>query len=87
MTGCYSGAARERQGERPRRCICLDQEATARLNRVPAGFMRDTTREEIEKVARDKGGATIDLAICEEGIGHARNTMNEVIAGYVRTKK
>ncbi len=63
------------------------QEATARLNRVPAGFMRDMTREEVEKVAREKGITTIDLAICEEGIGQARNTMNEVIAGYIKQKK
>ena len=62
-------------------------EATTRLNRVPAGFMRDMTREEIEKVAAQKGVTTIDLAVCEEGIGHARETMNEVIAGYVSSKK
>jgi nucleotide-binding universal stress UspA family protein len=62
-------------------------EALARLNRVPAGFMRDMTREEVEKVAREKGAATIDLAICEEGVGHARETMNEVIAGYVSKNK
>ena len=27
------------------------EDATARLNRVPAGFMRDMTREEVERVA------------------------------------
>ncbi|OLB07341.1 MAG: hypothetical protein AUH14_03730 [Candidatus Rokubacteria bacterium 13_2_20CM_69_15_1] len=62
-------------------------EATARLDRVPAGFMRDMTREEVERVATEKGATTVDLAICEEGIGHARQTMNEVIAGYVSNKK
>src|SRR5512132_2616534 len=62
-------------------------DARARLDRVPAGFMRDMTREEIEKVAAAKGATTIDLALCEEGIGHARETMNEVIAGYVSNKK
>ena len=62
-------------------------DATARLNRVPAGFMRDMTREEVERVAAEKGVTTIDLAVCEEGIGHARETMNEVIAGYVSQKK
>jgi nucleotide-binding universal stress UspA family protein len=61
-------------------------EATARLDRVPAGFMRDMTREEVEKVATARGVSTIDLAVCEEGIGHARETMNEVIAGYVSQK-
>ena len=63
------------------------EDAVARLNRVPAGFMRDMTREEVEKVARAKQVGVIDLALCEEGIGHARDTMNEVIAGYVRNKK
>src|SRR5436190_3311940 len=63
------------------------EDATARLNRVPAGFMRDMTREEIEKSAAEKGVTTIDLAVCEDGIGHARETMNEVIAGYVSAKK
>jgi nucleotide-binding universal stress UspA family protein len=63
------------------------EDAVARLNRVPAGFMRDMTREEIEKVAREKQVGIVDLAICEEGIGHARATMNEVIAGYIRDKK
>ncbi|HYE92292.1 MAG TPA: universal stress protein [Terriglobales bacterium] len=62
-------------------------DATARLNRVPAGFMRDMTREEVEKVATAKGVTHIDLALAEEGIGHARETMNEVIAGYVSQKK
>jgi nucleotide-binding universal stress UspA family protein len=63
------------------------EDATARLNRVPAGFMRDMTREEVEKVAGEKGVTTIDLAVCEDGLGHARETMNEVIAGYVSNKK
>jgi Proto-chlorophyllide reductase 57 kD subunit/Rubrerythrin, rubredoxin-like domain len=63
------------------------EDATARLNRVPAGFMRDMTREEVERVAASKNVTVIDLAVCEEGIGHARETMNEVIAGYVSNKK
>jgi nucleotide-binding universal stress UspA family protein len=63
------------------------EEATARLDRVPAGFMRDMTREEIERVAEDRGIAVIDLAVCEDGIGHARETMNEVISGYISNKK
>ena len=62
-------------------------DAVARLDRVPAGFMRDMTREEIERAATERGVTTIDLAVCEDGIGHARQTMNEVIAGYVSNKK
>jgi nucleotide-binding universal stress UspA family protein len=63
------------------------EDATARLNRVPAGFMRDMTREEIERVAASKNVTLIDLALAEEGIGHARETMNEVISGYISQKK
>jgi nucleotide-binding universal stress UspA family protein len=62
-------------------------DAVARLNRVPAGFMRDMTREEVERVARAKGVSAIDLALCEEGVGHARETMNEVISGYISKNK
>src|SRR3972149_3974229 len=42
---------------------------------------------EAEKRARERAATTIDLALCEEGIGHARNTMHEVIAGYIKQKK
>jgi hypothetical protein len=63
------------------------EEAVTRLDRVPAGFMRDMTREEIERVARARQVGVVDLALCEEGIGHARQTMNEVIAGYIREKR
>jgi hypothetical protein len=38
-------------------------------------------------VASAQGATLIDLALCEEGIGPARETMNEVIAGYVSNKK
>jgi histone H3/H4 len=62
-------------------------DAVARLGRVPAGFMREMTREEVERLARDRGVRTVDLAVCEEGIAHARETMNEVLAGYVSKNK
>ena len=70
----------------PNGAFTWTEDAVARLNRVPAGFMRDMTREAIEKVAREKEVGFIDLALCEEGIGHARATMNEVIAGYIKNK-
>src|SRR5438094_6513261 len=44
------------------------EDATARLNRVPAGFMRDMTREEVEKVATDKGVTKIGRASCRERV-------------------
>jgi hypothetical protein len=63
------------------------EEAVARLDRVPAGFMREMTREEVEKVARQRQVGVIDLTLAEEGIGQARTVMNEVIAGYVKKPK
>src|SRR2546428_12357934 len=63
------------------------EDATARLNRVPAGIMRDMTREEEARGAASKNVTIIDIEVCEEGIGHARETMNEVRAGYVSNKK
>ena len=49
--------------------------------------MRDMTREKAEKTTSEKGVTLIDLAICEEGTGHARETMDEVTAGDVSNKK
>src|SRR2546430_9435304 len=43
-------------------------DATARLNRVPAGFMRDMTREEVEKGGTEEGGTTLDLDARAESI-------------------
>jgi nucleotide-binding universal stress UspA family protein len=78
--------ARPPEADGPR-ALTWTEDAVARLGRVPAGFMRDMTREEIERLARARGATVIDLGLCEEGIGQARATMNEVIAGYIRQKQ
>src|SRR5437879_5359229 len=49
--------------------------------------LREVTVAYLRRGAAAKGVTAIDLAVCEEGIGHARETMNEVIAGYVSNKK
>ena len=56
-------------------------EAEARLERVPAGFMREMTRREIEKAARGAGITTIDLARCEEWMAAIRATMCQARGG------
>jgi len=56
-------------------------EAEARLERVPAGFMREMTRQEIEKAARAAGITTIDLARCEEWMVAIRATMCQARGG------
>jgi nucleotide-binding universal stress UspA family protein len=58
--------------------------AVERLNRVPAGFMRDITKNKIEGVAREKGMMQITLELAEEGIGIAKKMMEEAIRNYAK---
>jgi nucleotide-binding universal stress UspA family protein len=62
-------------------------EATQRIMRVPAGFMRNKTQERIEELARERAaafgeGGGIDLALVEEGIELGKKMMAEMIATY-----
>ena len=57
-------------------------DATQRILRVPAGFMRNKTQERIEELARERAAATIDLALVEEGIEIGKKMMAEMIANY-----
>lgn len=49
-------------------------DALARLERVPAGFMREATRQEVERAAAASGVASVDLALCETVIARLRAT-------------
>jgi nucleotide-binding universal stress UspA family protein len=61
-------------------------DATQRILRVPAGFMRNKTQERVEALARERANSgqfiTIDLAIVEEGIEIGKKIMAETIAAY-----
>jgi hypothetical protein len=57
-------------------------DATQRILRVPAGFMRNKTQERIEELARERGASRIELALVEEGIEIGKKIMAEVIAAY-----
>jgi nucleotide-binding universal stress UspA family protein len=59
-------------------------EALERVFRVPAGFMRNMTQERIEGLAKERGVATIDLAIVEGGIEIGKQMMAEMISTYQR---
>jgi len=59
-------------------------EAIERVLRVPAGFMRNMTQERIEGLAKERGVATIDLAIVEGGIEIGKQMMAEMISTYQR---
>ncbi len=56
-------------------------EALARLERVPAGFMREMTRQQMEQRARAAGLPAIDLARCEEWMAEIRATMCQARGG------
>jgi nucleotide-binding universal stress UspA family protein len=54
-------------------------DAQTRLERAPAGFMRDCTRSLIEKHAEKLGATTITLEIADEGIEQAKGYMEEAM--------
>ena len=57
-------------------------DATSRILRVPAGFMRDRTQERVELVAREKHVSRIGIKTVEEGIELGRELMEQMIAAY-----
>jgi hypothetical protein len=57
-------------------------DATQRILRVPAGFMRNQTQERIEALARERAASTVDLPLVEEGIEIGKKMMAEMIANY-----
>ncbi len=59
------------------------EDAVARLERVPKGFMRNISRNMTEKLAREKGVTEIDRPLIEEALEGARNTMEDVITGKI----
>jgi len=56
-------------------------EAIARLERAPAGFMRDCTRALIQKHADKVGTTLITLDVANEGIEQAKDYMKEAMQG------
>ncbi len=58
--------------------------AAARLERVPAGFMRDMTKKKVEDLASVKGVTTVTLEITEEALVAARQMMAEMVATYAK---
>jgi len=58
------------------------EDATRRILRVPAGFMRNKTQERIEELARERAATAIDLALVEEGIEIGKKMMAEMISTY-----
>jgi hypothetical protein len=55
-------------------------DATKRVMRVPAGFMRNKTQERIEELARERAVKAIDLWLVEDGIELGKTMMAEMIS-------
>lgn len=73
-----AGTATEKQND----AFTWTEDAVVRLNRVPAGFMRDITKSRVEAVARERGAQLIDLELVEAGVEVGKKIMNEVVASY-----
>ena len=56
------------------------EDASERIRRVPAGFMRDRTQARIEELTRQQGGRQIDLERVEAGIELGLQMMTEMVA-------
>ncbi len=58
------------------------EDAIARIQRVPAGFMRDRTQARIEELAQQQGSQQIDLERVEAGIELGLNMMAEIVSQH-----
>ena len=56
------------------------EDATARIQRVPSGFMRERTQARIEELARGQGLRQIDLACVEAGVELGLELMAEMVS-------
>jgi len=56
--------------------------AWKRMNRVPAGFMRNMTRDKVEQFTRKHEQTQINLDLCEQGIAEGRRIMAEMLSSY-----
>ncbi len=54
-------------------------EAQARLDRVPAGFMRNMTKGRVEQFAKKTGVSEITLEVAENGISGAKDMMSSMM--------
>jgi nucleotide-binding universal stress UspA family protein/rubrerythrin len=61
--------------------LIWDADATARLERVPVGFMRDATRQHIENYAYSQKIWDVTLDVAEAGIKKATDEMESVLSG------
>jgi len=56
-----------------------NEEAKARLERVPQGFMRNMTKSRVEQFAEKSGVSEITLEVAENGISGAKDMMSSMM--------
>lgn len=56
-----------------------DEDAVARIFRVPVGFMRTRTQNRVEELAQKEGKQRVDLALVESGLEDGRVAMEQFI--------
>jgi len=64
-----------------------NDDAVARLNRVPEGYMRTMTRKRVEEVATQRATQQITLEIVEAGIEAGKQMMAKFLEAYNQTGK
>jgi nucleotide-binding universal stress UspA family protein len=61
------------------------EEATARLNRVPEGYMRSMTKKRVEEIAAQRATREITLEVVEAGIEAGKQMMAKFLEAYNQT--
>jgi nucleotide-binding universal stress UspA family protein/ribosomal protein L37E len=74
----WVAAPRGRDEEAP----AWTDEASSRLERVPAGFMRSLAKTKVEEFARRIGATTVDGEVVEGGLADARELMGQMLRAY-----
>jgi nucleotide-binding universal stress UspA family protein len=62
--------------------LAWTDEASQRLERVPAGFMRTLAQAKVEEFARKIGAGSVTLDVAEGGLVDAREMMAQMIRAY-----
>ncbi len=60
--------------------LSWEEDALARLQRVPEGFMRARARQRVEACTRELGETVVTLELCEAGLAEARRLMAEMMS-------
>lgn len=85
QTGLSGEPLKNEAAKKPSAPVWTD-EAVQRLERVPAGFMRNMTKDRIDAVARERAAEKITLALVEEVIGAAKEVMEVGIQAFMKER-